>query len=147
LFIPFHTAAAAVEQKSQFTEQDLQRAFQGMQSMMSRMQRTRPLEALFDSQEYNALLEDEQVCEELMQFLPDGLQNKQELVESGVSPHVRQAMHALSQALVTNNFDTVMANFGLEMSDCMDYLQRGDGIGAFLRALQAKADKEKREKK
>ena len=37
------------------------------------------------------------------------------------------------------------ANFGLNPADGMTQLNRGDAIGAFLNALQAKADREKPE--
>ncbi len=125
------------------TAEDLQRAFAGVQTMMNRMQPTPPLEALFDSTEVQALLEDESARAELLRLLPEERQDVSELHHTVTSPQIKQAMHALSQALVSDNFNSVMANFGLDQADGAAQLQLGDPIGAFLAALQAKADRAK----
>ena len=43
-------------------------------------------------------------------------------------------------------FDKVMANFGLNPSDGADAMMRGNGVAAFLDALQARVDREEKEK-
>ena len=62
------------------------------------------------------------------------------------APQLSAAMRSLSSALMSEgNFNSIFANFGLNPTDGMAQLTQGNGIGAFLDALQAKADREKDE--
>ena len=55
------------------------------------------------------------------------------------SPEFQGALATLSAALQTNNFNSVFANFGLDPADGAEHMARGDGIAAFLHALEARA--------
>ena len=55
------------------------------------------------------------------------------------SPEFQNALGSLTSALQTNNFNTVFANFGLDPMDGAEQMARGDGVGAFVRALEARA--------
>ncbi|GBG24864.1 Proteasomal ubiquitin receptor ADRM1-like [Hondaea fermentalgiana] len=134
-------APAASGTQQQFTAEDLQRALAGVSGAMQQ-QRTPPLNEIYRASELLPMLEDPAIRDELMQFLPEDRQTDQELRYSLSSPQVRQAFAMLSHALQSDNFNSVMTNFGLDPMAGAAELQRGDGIGAFLRALQAKADEE-----
>ena len=58
-------------------------------------------------------------------------------------PSSNSPLGALSAALQSENFNTVFANFGLDPRDGAAALNLGDGIGAFLQAVQARADRGK----
>ncbi len=49
-------------------------------------------------------------------------------------------MSSLSSALSTENYGSVMANFGLDPAAGAAALARGDNVAAFLAAVQAQAD-------
>lgn len=91
------------------------------------------------------VLDDPKVTAALLQHLPPELQNEQELKETVCSPQFRQALSALSDALQSDNLSMVFANFGLSLTDATMQLNRGDGVGAFIAAILAQANKDKTE--
>jgi len=101
------------------------------------------LDEVFSAQVLQPLLGDAEVQRVLLRHLPEGRQTVPELYHVITSPQIRQALVALSQALQSDNFNTVMTNFQLDPMDGAQQLQQGDGIAAFLAALQAQVDKEK----
>lgn len=56
------------------------------------------------------------------------------------SPQLRQALDSLTGALNTENFNSIFANFGLDPAAGADEAARGDSTGAFVRAVQQRAD-------
>lgn len=130
------------------TAEDVQRALAGVGpagQAGQAAQRQRPLSLLqiIKADDVLPLLEDEQVREELVALLPEGLQTEEELKSTLRSPQFKQSLGALSAALQSENFNTVFANFGLDPRDGAAALNLGDGIGAFLQAVQARADRGK----
>jgi len=95
--------------------------------------------------EIKELLQDSKIRDSLLEHLPSDQRSVQELNDVVSSPQLRQAFGVLSHALQSDEFNVVMANFGLDPNDGAEFLQRGDGIGAFLAALQAQTDKDKDE--
>ena len=124
------------------TTEDVQRALAGVGQPG---QRQRPLSLLqiIKADDVLPLLQDQQVLQELIPLLPEGLQTKEELEKTLRSPQFKQSLAALSAALQSENFNTVFANFGLDPRDGATSLNSGDGIGAFLQAVQARADRAK----
>ena len=53
------------------------------------------------------------------------------------SPQLRQALGALSAALQSDNYNSVLGNFGLDPAAGSEQMMRGDFISAFLDAVQA----------
>jgi hypothetical protein len=51
-----------------------------------------------------------------------------------------QALTSLTGALNSDNYGTVLANFGLSPGAGAEFLARGDNVAAFLAAIQAEAD-------
>mmetsp|Transcript_17405 Transcript_17405/g.20915 ORF Transcript_17405/g.20915 Transcript_17405/m.20915 type:complete len:379 (+) Transcript_17405:35-1171(+) len=75
------------------------------------------------------ILSDKEVQEELIKLLPEGLQTTEELFNTISSPQFRQALVALSGALQSDNFNTVMSNFGFNFDASMNtFLSQGDGM-------------------
>lgn len=62
------------------------------------------------------------------------------------SPQLRAALASLGGALQTDNINSVFANFGLNPADGSEEMARGDGPGAFLAAIQARADSTRAER-
>ena len=92
------------------------------------------------------LEEHPEVVEELREYLPPTRQSKDDVISTISTPQYQAALRSLSSALMSAaNFNSIFANFGLNPTDGMTQLNRGDAIGAFLNALQAKADREKPE--
>mmetsp|Transcript_17491 Transcript_17491/g.50017 ORF Transcript_17491/g.50017 Transcript_17491/m.50017 type:complete len:128 (-) Transcript_17491:1109-1492(-) len=102
---------------------------------------TPSLAHVYNSSVMQELLQDHSVRDRLVAMLPDEQQSVDELYHIISSPQIRQAFSVLSHALQSDNFNTVMSNFGLNLMDGAAHLQRGDGIGAFLSAIQADADR------
>ena len=80
--------------------------------------------------------------EALLPLLPDGQRSEADLRDLIRSPQLQQSMRSLTGALQTENLNAVMANTGLDPAHGAAALQEGDGVLAFLMALQARADAE-----
>jgi len=128
--------------RAQLTTEELQRALAGVTNAMQQQQQYPSLDKIFSATEAVKFLEDESICNELKSFLPEELQTKEELEHTLTSPQLRQAFVSLSYALMSDNFNTVMSNFQLDPMDGAIEMQRGDGIAAFLKAIQAQADRD-----
>ena len=131
------------------TQDSLQNALQGvasaMQNSAANNKLTPNLEEIVKSEDVSPLLDDEKVVEALLPLLPDNMKTKTELRHTLTSPQLRQALVALSSALQSNNFNTIMASFQLNPSVGANEMARGDGIGAFLAAIQKQQDDLKKE--
>jgi hypothetical protein len=110
------------------TNADLMRAMAGLQ-MPALSPRSPPLQEVVTSDAVVAseVLADPTVQAALLPTLPEGHQTT-------------EAMSSLSSALSTENYGSVIANFGLDAAAGAAALARGDNVGAFLAAVQAQAD-------
>lgn len=66
------------------------------------------------------------VVQALVQYLPEGQQDMEGLIENIHSPQLQQAISSLSEALNSNSFNAIMANLGLDPSP---------GVAALVRDL------------
>ena len=125
--------------------QSLAAAFASMQQSAAMQAREPPFQ-LSDLVNHSNLAEliegNEEMQQALIPMLPEGLQNREELFATLRSPQLRQALGALSSALYSDNYNTVMANFGLDPSAGQAAFMSGDSISAFLDAVQASAPNE-----
>lgn len=115
-----------------------------MQQMLaSRVERTAPLSFIVNPDEALAVATSTTaISASLAELLPEGQRDSAGLEAAVRSPQLAQALRSLTGALSTDNFETIFANFGLDPRDGADLMARGDAVGAFLAALQAKADRE-----
>jgi len=86
----------------------------------------------------------EEVQEVLITLLPEGRQTAEELLMTLRSPQMRQTLVQLSKALSSESHHLVVANLGLDPRDGERFLLFGDGIGAFIAAIEAEAEREER---
>jgi hypothetical protein len=119
------------------TEEDLIRALEGPQMTPS-------LAHIVNGDALSILLQDadEDVKRTLISLLPEGHQTEEELRCTFRSPQLRQTLVQLSKALNSENINMVITNFGLDARAGAHLLQIGDGIGAFLAALENEVEKE-----
>lgn len=103
-----------------------------------------PLSSVVTADRVAPLLEDPKVREALLPLLPEGQQTEEELNRIVGSPQVRQTMDRLSAALQSDQFNTILSSLELDAEAGSEMLAQGDGIGAFLHALQAAVDRETR---
>lgn len=104
-----------------------------------------PLNAILRGTDLEAFAKENADDEDLIRHLPEGLQTAEELVETTTSPQFAQAVGRLSGALQSDNYNAVMANFGLDPSAGSEALARGQNVSAFLDSIQASEGKEEEE--
>jgi hypothetical protein len=104
-----------------------------------------PLNAILRGSDLEDFAKENGDDEDLTRHLPDGLQNAEELVETMASPQFSQSVGRLSAALQGDNYNAVMANFGLNASAGSDALARGQNVSAFLDSIQDSEGKEEDE--
>jgi hypothetical protein len=88
----------------------------------------------------SGILSDAEVRAELLQFLPEGQRSDAQLETNIRSPQFSQAIQQFSAALHDqSNFASICASFGLDPSSASatPHLLQGDGVRAFIAALQA----------
>lgn len=87
------------------------------------------------------ILNDPAVQADLVRHLPAEQQQSENLESTVRSAQFQQSLGSLSSALRNpDNLQSVLSNFGLNPADGHEQLLRGDGVGAFLSALQASAN-------
>ncbi|KDO26887.1 hypothetical protein SPRG_07601 [Saprolegnia parasitica CBS 223.65] len=116
---------------------DLQRAMAAALNVQQAPTRPVSITALLQQPAVAALLEDPEVQATLLPLLPETLQTPHELLSTARTPQLRQCVGALSHALNSSNFNGILSNFGLNANAGHAQLMRGDGVGAFLAAVQA----------
>lgn len=132
----------------QLTLQDLQAA---MGSVTQPSQATPPLTEIVSPEAISGLLRNQEICNRLMELLPEEQRSMQHLEENLRSPQVHQTLRSLTQALLpddTGNMDgfySVLANFSLDPADGQDAMAQNNPIQAFLDALLAKVERERQE--
>ncbi|KAF0691942.1 Aste57867_16912 [Aphanomyces stellatus] len=120
---------------------DLQRAM-AMAAQPQQATRRISVNQLLQQPEVFALLHDPAVQAELLPHLPETLQTTEELIDTLRTPQLQQCVGALGHALNTSNFNGILSNFGLNPSAGQEHLLRGDGVRAFLAAIQDWANKQ-----
>jgi len=107
-----------------------------------------PLDAFASTNivEESGILEDEAVRTRLMELLPDGQQTEDGLRENLTSPQVRATLRSLTQAVASDSFNSVLANFQLQPEDGALSLMMGNPIQAFLDCLLKQIQREKEAK-
>mmetsp|Transcript_31914 Transcript_31914/g.73739 ORF Transcript_31914/g.73739 Transcript_31914/m.73739 type:complete len:166 (+) Transcript_31914:77-574(+) len=123
---------------------DLAAAMQGFQQQMGaaqQPQRVVPLQNIVTSEEVMAsgVLGDEEVQKILIDMLPVEAQNPAELEATVRSPQFRQTLASLTNALQTENYNSIFANFSLDTSAGAAALAQGNNVEAFLQAIEAQA--------
>jgi 26S proteasome regulatory subunit N13 len=83
------------------------------------------------------ILGDPVVRQNLIALLPEGQQTEEALDDTLRSPQLQQAVDVLAHALHSDNFNSVLANLGIDPAPGMAHLMRGDAVGAFLAAASA----------
>lgn len=83
------------------------------------------------------LLDDDATVASLIGQLPEGQQTREGLETALRSPQLREAMRSLSRALQGEDYNTIMANFGLSPQAGMAALMRGEAVQAFVDAVHA----------
>ena len=89
---------------------------------------------------------DDDVKSTLVALLPEGHQTEEELRLTFRSPQLRQTLAHLSKALNSENINIIITSFGLDARAGMHLLQIGDGIGAFLAALDDQVEREEQQR-
>ena len=128
------------------TSEDLQRAMMGLLSdgalsggapSSDRMQV--PLQEVVTPEVVSSsgILDDPVIVNELIPLLAEGQQSVENIEATLHSPQLRSAFASLTAALQSDNFNSVLANFGLDPAHGAEHLARGDTIGAFLASLYA----------
>lgn len=125
---------------------DLQRAFASTSSAMGNSQQSIRPTSTDLSQVLNAdavlatgVFDDPAIRQNLLQLLPEGQQTDSYLETNLRSPQFQQALDALSSALSSESFNSVMANLGIDPTPGATELMRGNFTGAFLVAANAAA--------
>lgn len=120
----------------------LQSAMMGLaQAQASARQPVIPLQEtiLAEDVEATGILEDPAVQQELIALLPEGQRSPADLADNLHSPQFQQTLSSLTGALQTENFNSIFANFNLDAAAGADALARGNGVEAFLTAIEAQA--------
>ena len=100
-----------------------------------------PLNTVLTPESFSQLLEDPKIVEALLPFLPEGQQTEEELRQTFSSPQLQQSLRSLTNALLSNNYNAVLANFGLDAAAGADAMAQGNPVLAFIQALQEQADR------
>ncbi len=134
-------APARALQGGQLTQADLQRAMMNLAGMAQQQQQQQavPLTEVVNADEVlrSGMLRDPAVQEQLVPLLAEGQQTPEQLEAIMRSPQLRSTLASLTGALQTDNFNSIMSNFGLDASRGMEALAAGNNIEAFLQALLA----------
>ncbi|EAR90088.2 ubiquitin carboxy-terminal hydrolase 37 receptor-binding site protein (macronuclear) [Tetrahymena thermophila SB210] len=117
-----------------------------MQQLLQQyQQRQRDTPNFFEVLTKESLMElanDEEVQKELIQHLPEGQQDVQNLKENLISPQFQQALESLEKALNSNEGGAVLASLGLDQSNFMETL---DGSDSFYKAIIKWAESQKKQ--
>lgn len=120
----------------------LQSAMMGLaQAQATARQPVIPLQEtiLAEDVEATGILEDPAVQQALTALLPEGQRSPADLADNLHSPQFQQTLSSLTGALQTENFNSIFANFNLDAAAGADALARGNGVEAFLMAIEAQA--------
>eukprot|EP00499_Haloplacidia_sp_CaronLabIsolate_P002637 CAMPEP_0196782154 /NCGR_PEP_ID=MMETSP1104-20130614/10829_1 /TAXON_ID=33652 /ORGANISM="Cafeteria sp., Strain Caron Lab Isolate" /LENGTH=374 /DNA_ID=CAMNT_0042152385 /DNA_START=43 /DNA_END=1167 /DNA_ORIENTATION=- len=117
---------------------------QAMMGLAGAMQRqsTVPLNEVLRGEDVEALFDDASVRDALLPLLPERLRTEEELRQTMRRPQVQQALVRLSQALMGDQFSSIMASLNVDSAGGAEALARGDGIEAFVRALSSQEGSE-----
>jgi len=150
--LPATPAASAPSSSSSsaargLTLEDLQRAMMGSSPHQQQQQQQQPaleLQNIITREGVMAsgILDDPQVLARLIAQLPEEQRSVEHLQEAIRSPQLVDAMRALTRALHSDSFHSIMANIGVNPDPGLPDLMRNDAVAAFITSLQAAADAE-----
>jgi 26S proteasome regulatory subunit N13 len=127
---------------------DLQGAMAGVNQ---RQERPPSLSEVVTPSSITALLEDETVCNRLMELLPPDQRDREHLESNLRSPQVQQTLRSLTAAIMPDDtgsmdgFYSVIANFSLDPADGHEAIAANQPIQAFLDCVLKSVEKEKEE--
>jgi len=101
-----------------------------------------PLSDVVTNDDVAPLLSSPEIIEALLPLLPEGQQTEAELRATIRTPQFRATLRTLTAALMSDNVNSIFANFGLNAADGGDAMAQGNPILAFLQALQSQVDRE-----
>eukprot|EP00753_Platysulcus_tardus_P004032 PLAT12516.17.p1 GENE.PLAT12516.17~~PLAT12516.17.p1 ORF type:complete len:398 (-),score=176.68 PLAT12516.17:76-1212(-) len=121
------------------TASDLAAAFDMLGSRAAAPRRVlTPLSEVLSGDEVAPIVESsEDMVAALLPHLPEGQQTPSDLLQILHSPQLAQAVDQLTGALQSENFNSILSNFGLDPMAGAEHMAAGDGVMAFLAALQA----------
>ena len=101
-----------------------------------------PLSDVVTNDDVAPLLSSPEIIEALLPLLPEGQQTEAELRATIRTQQFRATLRTLTAALMSDNVNSIFANFGLNAADGGDAMAQGNPILAFLQALQSQVDRE-----
>ena len=101
-----------------------------------------PLSEVVTNDDVAPLLSSPEIIAALLPLLPEGQQTEEELRATIRTPQFRSTLRTLTSALLSDNVNSIFANFGLNAADGGDAMAQGNPILAFLQALQAQSERE-----
>ena len=101
-----------------------------------------PLSEVVTNDDVAPLLSSPEIIAALLPLLPEGQQTEVELRATIRTPQFRSTLRTLPSALLSDNVNSIFANFGLNAADGGDAMAQGNPILAFLQALQAQSERE-----
>lgn len=123
------------------TAADLMRALNNASAALPQRSPAVPLQEVVTAEQVDesGVLEDTTTQEQLLPTLPADHQTVEELRATVHSPQYQQTLASLTSALQSENYNSIFANFGLDPAAGAEALARGNGVEAFLAALEAQA--------
>jgi hypothetical protein len=140
-------ASAGTTPTGTLTLADLQGAMQGLSATPSTSSGP-PLQEVVTPEAITTLLEDEAVCNRLLELLPEEQRSMEHLEDNLRSPQIQQTLRSLTAALQPDDagsmegYNSVLANFQLNPADGEEALRSGNPIQAFLDCVLASVQKE-----
>jgi len=140
---PATTGEGASSGAAGISTDDFEAALMAAENNMQHVEPDAPLNAIIRGSTLEEFVRDDtQDHSDLIQHLPPGIQNLEELRTTTTSPQLSQALRRLSAALSSDNYNSIMANFGLDPTAGAEAMMRGHNIEAFLRAIEAQSENE-----
>jgi hypothetical protein len=148
------TTSTITTGRNQLTLADLQGAMASIQQQQQRTTVGPPLQDLVTSQSIDAIMNNPEACQRLLQYLPAEQQSVEFLRDNLASSSMQSTLRTLTQMLVqqedddpTNaytEYSNIIANFQLDPQDGETaLLQNNNPIEAFLNCIIASVEKEK----
>lgn len=148
------SASATTAGRNQLTLADLQGAMASIQQQQQRMTVGPPLQDLVTSQSIDAIMNNPDACQRLLQYLPAEQQSVEYLRENLTSSSMQSTLRSLTQMLIQQQDDdrnssyteysNIIANFQLDPQDGeAALLQNNNPIEAFLNCIIASVEREK----
>mmetsp|Transcript_28896 Transcript_28896/g.79317 ORF Transcript_28896/g.79317 Transcript_28896/m.79317 type:complete len:398 (+) Transcript_28896:121-1314(+) len=149
---PVSADSSAAPAAGTLTLADLQGAMAGMQQQQQ-SSTVVPLSEVVTPAAIEALLERDDICQRLMELLPENQRTKEQLADNLKSPQVQQTLRTLTQALLPDDagnmdgFYSVLANFNLPAptDGAGTAAAMANPIQAFLEAVLKSVEEDKKQ--